>query len=299
VLFRTFGFASAFFSRGGLCTCSFSWVFWAKLAVGRVILARKPSAGALCTLLVRGLWASGPPCCDANDALELFFASDEAVVEVGGLAVGLWGCDVPTILALAVAVVLARLAGRLGPVLALATEAVVGAIAPAGRRAGFVGDRGWTLLLGEVGDCSFFMPLLVGCASEAFDLVDCGAFGFVGGRELRSDFGSVGDRRDVFDIDLPESSGGAELGEETFAGTFGEIGVFDGGLLGVEADLVVRGRIRPPAGKTGMAFLLAMKFPLGGGSFLASFILVANDVDCEVDFGFACVLDIEFVTVLL
>jgi hypothetical protein len=53
----------------------------------------------------------------------------------------------------------------------------------------------------------------------------------------------------------------------------------------------IGGRIRPPGGKTDMAFLLPMKFPLGGGSFRASFILVANDADCEANVGFATGFD--------
>jgi len=141
--------------------------------VGRVILARNPSSGALPTLLVRDLGKSCAPGCDASDALELFFASNEAVAELGGLAVDLLCCDVAAFLALAVAVVLARLAGRLGPVLALATEAVVCAVAAAGRRAGLVGDRGRALLVGDVGDVSFLTPLLVQADETLIQYVIC------------------------------------------------------------------------------------------------------------------------------
>jgi hypothetical protein len=45
--------------------------------------------------------------------------------------------------------------------------------------------------------------------------------------------------------------------------------------------------MRPPGGRTEIAFLLAMTFPLGGGSLRESFILVASDVDCEVGVDFA------------
>ena len=70
------------------------------------------------------------------------------------------------------------------------------------------------------------------------------------------------------------------------------MGVFCGGLLGVVGDFVeIGGRIRPPGGRTEIAFLLAMTFPLGGGSLRESFILVASDVDCEVGADFAKGLD--------
>jgi hypothetical protein len=239
-------------------------------------------------LLVRDLGMSWPPGCDARDALEVFFASDEAVAEFGCLAADLLCCDVATFRAVAVAVVLARLAGRLATELVLATEAVVGAVAAAGRRTGLVGDRGRALVLGEVGDVSL-TPLLVGTASGTFGLPDCVAFGPADGKDLRSGFGKVGDRRDVFEVIFPDSSVVAVLGEEIF---FWKFGVFCVGLLGVVGDFVeIRGRIRPPGGRTDIAFLPAMKFPLGGGSFRASFILVANDADCEVDVGFAAGLD--------
>jgi len=184
--------------------------------VGRVILARNPSSGALPTLLVRDLGKSCAPDCDARDALELFFASNEVVAELGGLAVDLLCCDVAAFLALVVAVGLARLAGRLGPVLALATEAVVCAVAAAGRRAGLVGDRGRILLVGDVGDVSFLTPLLVGTESDAFGLLDCVVFGPAGGRDLRAGFGKVGDRIGVFEVIFPDSSAVADLGEEAF-----------------------------------------------------------------------------------
>jgi hypothetical protein len=220
-----------FFSLAGLCIWSFSWVFWAKLAVGRVILARNPSSGTLPTLLVRDLGKSCPPDCDTSDALELFFANDEAAAD-------LLCCDVATFLALAVAVVLVRLAGRLGPVLALATEAVVCAVAAAGRRAGFVGDRGRVLLVGDVGDVSFLTPLLVGTESNSFGLLDCVVFGPAGGRDLRAGFGKVGDRIEGFEVIFPDSSAVVDSGEETFFWAFGEMGVFCGGLLGVVGDFV-------------------------------------------------------------
>jgi hypothetical protein len=251
--------------------------------VGRVILARNPSSGALPTLLVRDLGKSCAPGCDASDALELFFASN------------LLCCDVAAFLALAVAVVLARLAGRLGPVLALATEAVVCAVAAAGRRAGLVGDRGRVLLVGDVGDVgdvSFLTPLLVGAESDAFGLLDCVVFGPASGRDLRAGFGKVGDRIEVFEVIFPDSSAVADLGEEAFFWAFGEVGVFCGGLLGVVGDFVeIGGRIRPPGGRTEITFLLAMSLPLGGGSLRESFILVASDVDCEVGVDFAKGLD--------
>jgi hypothetical protein len=256
--------------------------------VGRVILARNPSSGALPTLLVLGLGKSCPPDCDASDALELFFANDEAVAELGGLAVDLLCCDVATFLALAVAVGLARLAGRFGPVLALATEAVVCAVAAAGRRAGLVGDRGRVPLVGDIGDVSFLTPLLVGTESDAFGLLDCVAFGPAGGRDLRTGFGKVGDRTEVFEAIFPDSSAVADLGEEAFFWAFGEVGVFCGGLLGVVGDFVeIGGRIRPPGGRTEIGFLLEMTFPLGGGSLRESFILVVSDVDCEAGVNFA------------
>src|SRR2546421_627778 len=59
MLFRGLLFATGFLSLGGLFICSFSCVFWAKLAVGLVILARNPSSGALATLLVRVLGEVG------------------------------------------------------------------------------------------------------------------------------------------------------------------------------------------------------------------------------------------------
>jgi hypothetical protein len=232
--------------------------------VGRVILARNPSSGTLPTLLVRDLGKSCPPACDTSDALELFFANDEVVA---GLAVDLLCCDVATFLALAVAVVLVRLAGRLGPVLALATEAVVCAVAAAGRRAGFVGDRGRVLLVRDVGDVSLLMPLLIGTESDAFGLLDCVVLGPAGGRDLRAGFGKVGDRTEVFEVIFPDSSAVADLGEEVFFWAFGETGVFGGGLLGVVGDFVeIGGRIRPPGGRTEIGFLLVTTFPLGGGS---------------------------------
>jgi hypothetical protein len=49
--------------------------------------------------------------------------------------------------------------------------------------------------------------------------------------------------------------------------------------------------MRPPGGRTEIAFLLAMTLPLGGGSLRESFILVASDVDCEVVVDFAKALD--------
>ena len=261
--------------------------------MGRVILARNPSSGALPTLLVRDLGKSCAPDCDARDALELFFASNEVVAELGGLAVDLLCCDVAAFLALVVAVGLARLAGRLGPVLALATEAVVCAVAAAGRRAGLVGDRGRILLVGDVGDVSFLTPLLVGTESDAFGLLDCVVFGPAGGRDLRAGFGWVGDRIEVFEVIFPGSSVVVDLGEEAFFWAFGEVGVFCGGLLGVVGDFVeIGGRIRPPGGRTEIAFLLAMTFSLGGGSLRESFILVASDVDCEVGVDFAKGLDV-------
>jgi hypothetical protein len=232
--------------------------------VGRVILARNPSSGTLPTLLVRDLGKSCPPACDASDALELFFANDEVVA---GLAVDLLCCDVATFLALAVAVVLVRLAGRLGPVLVLATEAVVCAVAAAGRRAGFVGDRGRVLLVGDIGDVSFLTPLLIGTESVAFGLLDCVVFGPAGGRDLRAGFGNVGDWTGVFEVIFPDSSAVVDLGGEVFFCAFGEMGVFGGGLLGVVGDFVdIGGRIRPPGGRTEIGFLLVATFPLGGGS---------------------------------
>lgn len=184
---------------------------------------------------------------------------------------------------------LARLAGRSATELALATEAAVGAVAAAGRRAGLVGDRGRTLLFGEVGDRSFLTPLLGGTASDAFGLVDCAAFGPADATDLRSGFGKVGDRRDVFEVVFADSSVLACLGDEAFCWIFGEVGVFGGALLGVVGDFVEtgRGRTRPPGGRMDVAFLLATKFPFGGGSLRASVILVANGADCEVDVGFA------------
>lgn len=238
------------------------------------------------TLLVLDFGMSCPPVCDASDGLEVFFANDETVAELGGFAVDLVWCDVATFLPLAAAVVLARLAGRLETELALATDAVVGAVAAAGRRAGLVGDRGRALALGEVGDVSFLTPLLAGTESEAFVLLDCVAFDPAGGRDFRSGLGKVGDRREGFEAIFPGSSAVTDLGEEAFFWAFGDVGVFCGGLFGVVGDFVeTRGRIRPPGGSTDTAFLLPMKFPLGGGSFRASFILVVNDVDCEVDVG--------------
>ena len=206
--------------------------------MGRVILARNPSSGALPTLLVRDLGISCALDCDASDALELFFASDEVVAELGGLAVDLLCCDIATFLVLAVTVVLARLVGRLGPVLALATEAVVCAVAAAGRRAGLVGDRGRVLLVGDVGDISSLTPLLVGTESDAFGLLDCVVLGPAGGRDLRAGFGKVGDRIEIFESVFSDSSAVADSGEETFFWAFGEMGVFCGGLLGVVGDFV-------------------------------------------------------------
>ena len=107
---------------------------------------------------------------------------------------------------------LARLAGRLGAELTLATEAVVGAVAAAGRRAGLVGDRGRALLLGEVGDMSFLTPLLFGTASEAFVLIGLVAFGPAVAKGLCSGFGKVGDRRGVFEVVFSDSLVGAGLG---------------------------------------------------------------------------------------
>jgi hypothetical protein len=240
-------------------------------------------------LLVRDFGRSWLPGCEASDALEVFFASDATVVALGGLPVDLLYCDVAIFLAFVVPVVLARLAGRSATELALATEAAVGTVAAAGRRPDLVGDRGRTLLLGEVGDRSFRTPLLVGTASEAFGLLDCATFGPEGAKDLRSGFGKDGDRRVVFEVVFPASSVLACLGEETFLWDFGEVGVFSGGLLGVAGDLVEtgRGRTRPPGGRTDIAFLLTTKFPLGGGSFRASVILVVDGADCEVDVGFA------------
>jgi hypothetical protein len=242
----------------------------------------------LATLLVRDFGRSWLPGCEASDALEAFFASDATVVAWGGLAVDLLYCDVAIFLAFVVPAVLARLAGRSATELALATEAVVGAVAAAGRRADLVGDRGRTLLLGEVGDRSFRTPLLVGTASEAFGLLDCATFGPDGAKDLRSGLGKDGDRRVVFEVVFPASCVLACLGEETFLWDFGEVGVFSGGLFGVVGGLVEtgRGRTRPPGGRTDIAFLLAMKFPLGGGSFRASVILVVG-ADCEGAVGFA------------
>jgi hypothetical protein len=189
-------------------------------------------------LLVRDLGISCALDCDASDALELFFASDEVVAGLGGLAVDLSCCDVATFFALAVAAVLARLAGRLGPVLVLATEAVVCAVAAAGRRAGLVGDRGRVLLVGDVGDVSSLTPLLVGTESDAFGLLDCVVLGPAGGRDLRAGFGKVGDRIEGFEVIFPDSSAVVDSGEETFFWAFGEMGVFCGGLLGVVGDFV-------------------------------------------------------------
>jgi hypothetical protein len=225
MLFRGFSFEIDFLSLGGLCTCSFSWVFWAKLAVGLVILARNPSAGALATLLVRDFGMSWPPGCDANDALEVFFASVEAVGAMGGLAADLLFCDAVTFLTFSVAVVLTRLAGRSETEFDLATEAAVGAVAAAGRRAGHVGDRGRALLFGEVGDTFFLTLLLVGTASEAFVLLARVGLGAAVAKEWRSDFGKVGDRRERFEFVIPDSSVAVGLGEETFFWAFGDMGV--------------------------------------------------------------------------
>lgn len=276
-------------SLGGLCTCSFSWVFCAKLAVGLVILARNPSSGAFATLLVRDFGTSWPPGCDASDAREVFFASVAAVVEVGSLAANLLLCGITAFRALVAAAVSARLAGRSDTELAFATEAAVGAVAAAGRRAGLVGDHGRGLLLGEVGVLSFFTPLLGGTASEAFVFIGCVTFdAAVVAADLRSGLGKAGERITGFEVVFPGSPVLTAFGEETFFCTFGDVGVFWGGLLGVVGDFVeTRGRTRPPGGRTEMAFLFAMKVPFGGGSFRTSFTLVANEADCEVDVGFA------------
>jgi hypothetical protein len=178
--------------------------------VGRVILARNPSSGALPTLLVRGLGTSCAPGCDASDARELFFASDEAVAELGGLTVDLCCWDVATFLAFAVPVALVRLADRLGAELALATEAVVCAVAAAGKRTGFVGDRGCVLLVGDVGDVPLLTPLLVGTESDAFGLLDCVVFDPAGGRDLRAGFGKVGDWTEAFEVVSPDTSAAAD-----------------------------------------------------------------------------------------
>lgn len=142
------------------------------------------------------------------------------------------------------------------------------------------------MLWGEVGDISFSTPLLVGTPSEALVSTGCVAFGLAGGKDLRSGFGRVGDRVDVFEVAFPDASAVADLGEEILCWAVGEVGVFCSGLLGFVGDFVeTRGRIRPPAGRTDIASLLAMKFPWVGGSFRASFILVANDCEAAVDFA--------------
>ena len=160
-------------------------------------------------MLVRDFGVSWLPGCDASDALEVFFASDATVAAFGGLAVDLLCCDGAIFLALAVPIVLARLAGRSAAELVLAAEAAVGAVAAAERRAGLVGDRGRTLVLGEVGDRAFLT------ASEDLGLVDCAAFGTTGAKELCPGFGNVGDRGEVFAVVFPGSAMISCLGGET------------------------------------------------------------------------------------
>ena len=59
--------------------------------MGRVILAKKPSAGALPAVLTRDFGLSCVPDCDARDARDVLAARDEAVAVLCGLAADLLG----------------------------------------------------------------------------------------------------------------------------------------------------------------------------------------------------------------
>ena len=77
--------------------------------------------------------------------------------------------------------------------LVLAAEALVGAIAAAGRRTGRVGERGRGLLSGEVFVASFFTPLDFEASPETLGLLSGVDFVAVDASEARGGLGCVGD----------------------------------------------------------------------------------------------------------
>lgn len=131
---------------------------------------------------MRDLGLSCVPDCDTSDARDVFFASDDAVAPTGGLTTGLLGCVVGIFFNGAFEVMLVRLEDWWSPSVAFAAEALVAAIAAAGKRVGRVGERGRGLLLGGVGVgvASFLTPLLVGISAvdavllSRVDFVDTG-----------------------------------------------------------------------------------------------------------------------------
>lgn len=140
-----FAFVAPATFRGGVFTSTLSCVLLALLAVGRIILARKPSSGALPpAMLILDLGRSWPFwfCIDNDGRDSFFFTVVEVSVEVVVFVdpptrdADVWLVSLFKVdgLRVRVAVLLARLGGLAGPVPpSFAAEAAVGAVAAAGR----------------------------------------------------------------------------------------------------------------------------------------------------------------------
>ena len=202
---------------GGDLTSTFSWVFWAELCVGRIILSRKlPDGACVLAMLIRDLGAFG-----LSAGLDPAGREARDVFPTGGLGFEVVRPRVTT-------------AAAGGAPSSLAAEAAVGAVAEAGRRTGRVGDFGLGFTnAGDVGP-GFLTAFPVDVVDTGVGLgtVLVGGFDTADGRlvGLFSSFGVI-----IFC-----SFGGFGFGAAVFAGE----AAFDSGCLPDAFALVgVRGTV--------------------------------------------------------